>query len=56
MEVGFSKKFLYFRLNDHPKPQQMFNKNYPFFTSSSKGMVKHFEEYSNWIKKNIRKI
>ena len=33
----------------------MFNKNYPFFTSSSKGMVKHFEEYSNWIKKKYKK-
>ena len=55
MEVGFSKKISLFQLNDHPKPQQMFNKNYPFFTSSSKGMVKHFEEYSNWIKKKYKK-
>ena len=55
MEVGFSKKISLFQLNDHPKPQQMFNKNYPFFTSSSKGMVRHFKEYSNWIKKKYRK-
>ena len=55
MEVGFSKKISLFQLNDHPKPQQMFNKNYPFFTSSSKGMVRHFEEYSNWIKKKYKK-
>ncbi len=52
MEVGFSKKISLFQLNDHPKPDLMFNKNYPFFTSSSKYMVKHFKEYAKWIKKN----
>ena len=31
LEVGFSKKISLFQLNDHPKPTQMFNKNYPFF-------------------------
>ena len=51
LEVGFSNKLSLFQINDHPKPEQMFNKNYPFFTGSSSGMVKHFEEYSNWIKK-----
>ena len=55
MEVGFSKKLSLFQLNDHPKPKLMFNKNYPFFTGSSKGMVKHFKEYSNWIKRNYLK-
>ena len=29
----------------------MFNQNYPFFTGSSKEMIKHFKKYSNWIKK-----
>ncbi len=52
MEVGFSKDVSLFQLNDHPKPKKMFNKNYPFFTGSSKGMINHFREYSNWIKKN----
>ena len=51
MEVGFSKKMSLFQLNDHPAPKQMFNKNYPFFTSSSKGMIDHFKSYANWIKK-----
>ena len=55
MEVGFSKDLSLFQLNDHPKPKLMFNKNYPFFTGSSKGMIKHFKEYSNWIKKNYLK-
>jgi len=52
LEVGFSKKLSLFQINDHPKPEQMFNSNYPFYTGSSKGMVKNFEEYSKWIKKN----
>ena len=56
LEVGFSKKISLFQLNEHPKPSQMFNKNYPFFTSSSKGMVEHFRKYSLWIKKKYKKI
>jgi len=51
MEVGFSKDISLFQLNDHPRPEEMFNKNYPFFTSSSKYMIKHFNDYSKWIKK-----
>ena len=50
MEVGFSKKISLFQLNDHPKPKLMFNKNYPFFTSSSKYMIDHFKEYSSGLK------
>ena len=55
MEVGFSKEMSLFQLNNHPAPKQMFNKNYPFFTSSSKGMVNHFKSYANWVKKKYRK-
>ena len=55
MEVGFSKDVSLFQLNDHPKPKLMFNKNYPFFTGSSIGMINHFKKYSNWIKKNYFK-
>ena len=55
LEVGFSTKLSLFQINDHPKPEQMFNKNYPFFTGSSKGMIKHFEDYSKWIKNNYGK-
>ena len=51
MEVGFSKDISLFQLNSHPKPKMMFNKNYPFFTGSSKGMIDHFRKYSEWIKK-----
>jgi len=60
MEVGFSKDISLFQLNDHPKPKMMFNKNYPFFTSSSNFMINHFKNYSLWVKKyyfrNAKKI
>ena len=55
MEVGFSKDISLFQLNDHPKPKRMFNKSYPFFTSSSNYMIKHFKNYSNWVKKHYFK-
>ena len=44
MQIGFSKKVSLFQLNNHPKPDQMFNKNYPFFTGSSKEMINHFKK------------
>ena len=51
MEVGFSDDLSLFQLNDHPKPQMMFNENYPFFTGSSNQMKLHFKNYADWIKK-----
>ena len=36
MQVGFSKKVSLFQLNNHPKPDQMFNKNYPFLREVQK--------------------
>ena len=55
MEVGFSNEISLFQLNEYPKPKLMFNKNYPFFTSSSKYMVDHFKNYSKWVKKKYFK-
>ena len=52
MSVGFSEELSLFQLIDHPKPEMMFNNNYPFFTSSSKYMINHFKDYSNWICKS----
>jgi len=56
MEVGFSEKCSLFQLMDHPTPYQMFNKKYPFFTSSSKFMTKHFEQFSNFLKNELIKV
>ena len=52
MEVGFNEEISLFQLNDHPKPEKMFNENYPFFTGSSEYMKKHFKNYANFVKKN----
>ena len=50
MKVGFSEDLSLFQLNDHPKPEKMFNKNYPFYTGSSELMKLHFKKYADWIK------
>ncbi len=53
MEVGFNEEISLFQLNDHPKPEKMFNENYPFFTGSSEYMKNHFKNYANFIKKYL---
>ena len=53
MEVSFDEKKSLFQLANFPKPSQMFNENYKFFTNSSKYMVKHFENYSNELSKEF---
>jgi methylation protein EvaC len=54
MEVGFNDEISLLQLNDHPKPERMFNHNYPFFTGSSKYMVEHFKKYSIFVKKFLK--
>ena len=41
LDIGFSEKISLLQLNDHPTPEQMFNKNYPFYTGSSQFMKVH---------------
>ncbi len=52
MEVGFSNELSLFQLNDHPKPELMFNEKYPFFTGSSEYMKEHFKKFAQYLKKN----
>lgn len=52
LKAIFSKKLSLFQLAHNPSPKKMFNKNYPFYTSSSKSMILHFKNFSQWIKKN----
>ncbi len=54
MEVGFNEELSLFQLNDHPKPEIMFNKNYPFFTGSSEYMKSHFKNYAEFAKKYLK--
>ena len=53
MKVGFDETLSLFQLLEHPKPEMMFNENYPFFTQSSKFMIKHFEDYAKWVKQRF---
>ena len=55
MEVGFSEDLSLLQLNDHPKPEKMFNKKYPFYTGSSELMKLHFKKYADWIKAEFLK-
>ena len=55
MKVGFNKSLSLFQLYKNPNPKKMFNKNYPFYTSSSKSMILHFKKYAKWIKKKLKK-
>ena len=55
LKVGFSKEVSLVQIDDHPKPTQMFHKNYPFYTSSSISMTNHFKKYAHWAKKYINK-
>jgi methylation protein EvaC len=49
MEVAFCDQCNMFQLVNQPEPDQMFNKNYPFFSGTSKLMAKHFEEFANHV-------
>lgn len=51
LQATFGSKFSLFQLVDNPKPNKMFNRHYPFYTSSSKYMVRHFKNFSSWIRK-----
>ncbi len=54
LKVAFNSNLSLFQLEKNPNPKKMFNKNYPFYTSSSKFMIKHFKNFSNWIKKKFK--
>ena len=55
LKVGFSKSLNLVQLMKCPDPKKMFNKDYPFYTSSSMHMVNHFKKYAKWIKKQYLK-
>ena len=55
LKCAFNKKLSLFQIVDFPSPKKMFNKDYPFYTSSSKFMVNHFRNFSKFLKKNYLK-
>lgn len=55
LKCAFNKKLSLFQIVDFPSPKRMFNKYYPFYTSSSNFMINHFKNFSNFLKKNYLK-
>ena len=55
MMVIFDSELGLFQLARYPSPKKMFKISYPFFTSSSKYMISHFNKFSKWIKKKYLK-
>ena len=53
--VGFSKRSKMVQLINAPKKEKMFNKNYSFFSSTSKYMDEHFNNFSKEIKLGIKR-
>ena len=51
LKVAFSKKLSLVQLCTNPPPNKMFNKKYPFYTSSSNSMKKHFGKFATFVKK-----
>ena len=51
LKVAFNDKLSLFQITKNPPPKKMFNKKYPFYTSSSEYMKKHFRKFSSWLKK-----
>ena len=50
MEVGFSEKVSLLQLNEFSNPVKVHNERYPFYTSSSMNMKKHFNQFAHWVK------
>ncbi len=50
MEVGFSNKVSLLQLNEFSNPVKVHNDRYPFYTSSSINMKKHFNQFAHWLK------
>ncbi len=55
LKLGFNPKLKLIQLFNYPTPKKMFNKNYAFLSSTSQNMKKHFYNYSQTLKKKIKK-
>ena len=55
LKVAFSKELSLVQLCTNPPQNKMFNKKYPFYTSSSNSMKKHFNKFAEFVKKKYLK-
>ena len=49
MKVGFCEKSKMLQLVEQPEPNRMFHDHYAFYSSTSKHMAKHFEDFSEEV-------
>lgn len=49
MEVGFSETSMMLQLIEQPKPEQMFHDHYAFYSSTSRFMALHFQEFAHRV-------
>jgi methylation protein EvaC len=49
MEIGYSEISMMLQLIQQPLPEKMFHDHYAFFSSTSKFMTKHFEDFANQV-------
>lgn len=49
MKVGFCEKSKMLQLIEQPEPDKMFHDHYAFYSSTSKHMAKHFENFSEQV-------
>ena len=55
LKVAFNKKLSLVQLCTNPSPNKMFNKKYPFYTSSSNLMKNHFNKFAKFVKRKYLK-
>lgn len=49
MEIGFSEVSMMMQLMEQPLLEKMFHENYAFYSSTSRHMTKHFEDFSSQV-------
>lgn len=49
MAIGYSEVSMMLQLIQQPLPEKMFHDHYAFFSSTSKFMTKHFEDFANQV-------
>ena len=55
LKTAFNESLSLFQLVKNPSPKKMFNKKYPFYTSSSNYMKHHFRKFASFVKKKYLK-
>ncbi len=50
LKAGFCSKCGMVQLTEQPRPEQMFNENYAFFSGTSARMAAHFKEFAGHVK------